>query len=328
MPPREKINKSLLRRLLKIDEIISRGHYPTKKQIADEYGSISVKTIQRDIEMMQTVFNAPIEYDNKIKGYYYSDKNFRLKNFELDENDFFALAVTEKVMQQFKNSPLEPKLRRFYDKINLLFDGKVTVKTSELNDILSWKLEETRYVDSKIFSTLQKAIMNSKTVNITYFTASTGKMSLRNVDPYHLLNNYGEWYLIGYCHLRKEILLFAVSRIKKIEFLKNEFVVIDGFTIEEYLKNSLGIFESKELINVKLWFSVQDSRYIREKKIHHSQKITENPDGTLYLELKLPDTYELIMTILMHGSGCKVIEPKSLKENIKKELEKTLQYYK
>ena len=327
MPPLEKINKSLLRRILKIDEMIRQCHYPTKKQIADEYGSISVKTIQRDIEMMQTVFNAPIEYDNKIKGYYYSDKNFRLKHFDLDENDFFALAVTEKVMQQFKNSPLEPKLRKFYEKINLLFDGKVTVKTSELNEILSWKLGETRNVDSKTFGIIQNAIRNSKTIYITYYTASTDKTSERNVDPYHLLNNYGEWYLIGYCHLRKEIKLFAVSRISKIELLKQEFFVKDGFTPEEYLKDSLGVFESKELIYVKLWFSAQDARYIKEKKIHHSQKITDNPDATIYLELKIPDTYELMMYILMHGNGCKVIEPKSLRDKVKRELSKTISHY-
>jgi hypothetical protein len=43
---------------------------------------------------------------------------------------------------------------------------------------------------------LHQAIEDRRSVKMTYFTASRRRHTQRVVDPYHLLNARGEWYLM------------------------------------------------------------------------------------------------------------------------------------
>jgi predicted DNA-binding transcriptional regulator YafY len=47
-------------------------------------------------------------------------------------------------------------------------------------------------------------------------SASRGRTTRREVDPYRLWYASGGLYLIGYCHLRNEPCMFAVERIKSV----------------------------------------------------------------------------------------------------------------
>jgi predicted DNA-binding transcriptional regulator YafY len=46
-----------------------------------------------------------------------------------------------------------------------------------------------------------------------YYSASSDRTRRREVDPYRLWYTDGALYLIGYCHRRKEVRMFAVDRI-------------------------------------------------------------------------------------------------------------------
>ena len=36
-------------------------------------------------------------------------------------------------------------------------------------------------------------------------------------DPYHLASVEGDWYLVGYCHLREDVRRFTPSRIRSLK---------------------------------------------------------------------------------------------------------------
>ena len=77
MRDKNKIPKIALPRIYLIDEEIAAEKYPNTPKLAKEYET-SIPTISRDIEFMKNRLNAPIEYDYKRKGYYYTQKTFRL----------------------------------------------------------------------------------------------------------------------------------------------------------------------------------------------------------------------------------------------------------
>jgi predicted DNA-binding transcriptional regulator YafY len=77
MRTRKKLPKTALPRLYFIDEEISSGRYPNTAGMAKKYET-SQSSISRDIDFMKNSLGAPIEYDAKNRGYYYSEKTFRL----------------------------------------------------------------------------------------------------------------------------------------------------------------------------------------------------------------------------------------------------------
>jgi proteasome accessory factor BC len=58
------------------------------------------------------------------------------------------------------------------------------------------------------------AIYRRKRIEFEYFTMQSGETSLRKVDPYHLLFEGGQWYLVGHSHERGAVRVFRLSRIR------------------------------------------------------------------------------------------------------------------
>jgi proteasome accessory factor C len=61
---------------------------------------------------------------------------------------------------------------------------------------------------------VETAIFRNKTITFDYYTMARDEVGSRRVDPYHLLFQGGEFYLLGYAHEREEIRVFRLSRIQ------------------------------------------------------------------------------------------------------------------
>jgi predicted DNA-binding transcriptional regulator YafY len=61
---------------------------------------------------------------------------------------------------------------------------------------------------------VETAIFRNKTIVFEYYTMERDDVSTRRVDPYHLLFQGGQFYLLGYAHERKAVRVFRLSRIR------------------------------------------------------------------------------------------------------------------
>src|SRR5579859_4353232 len=61
---------------------------------------------------------------------------------------------------------------------------------------------------------IETAIFRHKTILFEYYTMERDQVSARRVDPYHLLFQGGQFYLLGYSHERAAIRVFRLSRIR------------------------------------------------------------------------------------------------------------------
>jgi len=320
-------NREQIKRVAVIDKEVGEKRYPNKERLADRLG-VSSKTIQRDLDFMRFQYEAPIEYDPARGGFYYSDPDFRLNPLKIDASEFLALAVTEKVLAQYKDSPYAKYFKNFYNKISNLFDGKLSIDAKVLDKILSFSVGPARPVDKNVMSAVEKGLKGYRILHVKYITGYTKKESEREIDAYHMKNHLGDWYLIGYCHLAKEIRIFALSRIKEIRLTQRHFDVPDSFNINEYFKDSFGIFESDKIYNVKLKVMNETVGYISEREWHKSQKITQQKDGSILIEFKVNNLTEILFWVLSMGKDCEVLQPKELRDAVKNELKEAMKNYK
>jgi proteasome accessory factor C len=61
---------------------------------------------------------------------------------------------------------------------------------------------------------LDTAISRRKTVTFSYYTMERGDLAERKVDPYQLLFQGGQFYLVGHAHERDAVRVFRLSRIR------------------------------------------------------------------------------------------------------------------
>src|ERR687890_38784 len=61
---------------------------------------------------------------------------------------------------------------------------------------------------------IDTAIYRRKRIEFEYYTMQSGETALRKVDPYHLLFEGGQFYLVGWSHEREAVRVFRLSRIR------------------------------------------------------------------------------------------------------------------
>ena len=153
-------------------------------------------------------------------------------------------------------------------------------------------------------------------MEIRYFSASRDKMTRRKVDPYHLWFAAGALYLIGYCHLRSDVRMFAVDRIRSMTVTNHPCQMPLGFDVEAFVRNALVAMVGGKPIEVELRFDRKTSAWAKDRIWHPSQKANVGKDGCLTLELKVTDTPELVGWILSFGPGVRVLRPESLRDRV------------
>ena len=67
---------------------------------------------------------------------------------------------------------------------------------------------------SQRLAKIETAIFRRKTIVFDYFTMERGELGARRVDPYQLLFQSGQFYLVGHAHERGAIRVFRLSRIR------------------------------------------------------------------------------------------------------------------
>jgi proteasome accessory factor B len=85
-----------------------------------------------------------------------------------------------------------------------------------------------------------------------------------------------------------------------------------NFSIDKLLKGSFGVFSGGELVAIRIWFGRSRAQLIRERKWHHSQKITELGNGEIELILELSSLVEIVPWILSWGEHALAVAPKEL----------------
>lgn len=308
-------------RIAKIDGLIRGKRYPNCRKLAEEF-EVSQRTILRDIEAMKDSLGAPIFFSKEKNGYYYGEGSFSLPALRLTEGELVAVFLAEELLKKYRNTPFESAIERAFQKIKLLLPESVSIDFNDLSHAYSFDLRQTRELTpqaAKIFDLLAKAIKHKTSVEINYYAISRNAMQRRIIDPYHLRHAQGSWYLVGFCHLRKDVRTFAVNQIKEIKTLKDIFTIQADFSPEKFFQHSWGISQGETLTRVVVKIDKEIARWFVDRKLHPSQQTKENKDGSLTLTFKVAGTNEIKRWILSQGSWAKVIEPESLKKEIRGE---------
>ena len=74
-------------------------------------------------------------------------------------------------------------------------------------------------------------------------------------------------------------------------------------------------------------YSKEINTYILERTWHKDQECKQNDDGSVYLSFTSNQTQELKYWIMSFGSAVKVLSPETLREDIKKELLKSIENF-
>jgi predicted DNA-binding transcriptional regulator YafY len=312
-----------LERMLRIHQAIQSGHYPNATTLSAEL-EVSAKSVHRDLEFMRDRLELPLAYDHARNGYHYTGEVSNFPTLQITEGELFALLVAEKALQQYRGTTFERPLISAFKKMAASLPDTVSLNIADWEQTISFRTRAEPILNLETFDALSKAAAQRTQLQLTYRKPGQRATELRVVDPYHLANINGEWFLFAWCHLRKDIRTFVPARIQAVEATGQTFARPQKFSLEKRLRDSFGVQSGQGNFEVVIQFNELVADYIREKKWHDSQVLRELKNGGLELRMKLSSLAEVERWVLGWAGNARVLRPPELVKSVAQAARKIL----
>ena len=181
----------------------------------------------------------------------------------------------------------------------------------------------------EFLNALYQAIIQKKTLTITYQSFTARKANTFAFHPYLLKEFRNRWFIIGAKDGHEGILNLALDRIITVEPGTVPYSESASFDAEVYFQDAIGVSVSPTLKpeKVLLYVTRKHAPYVKTKPFHHSQQVVSEDSYGMIISLEVQHNFELEKEILGFGDGIKVVAPVKLKRDIQERLSGALDLY-
>lgn len=197
-------------------------------------------------------------------------------------------------------------------------------------DVMDSQYKRRDPVFLQVLETLTRAWSLGQNVRLTH------EMENSEVFEYTFSPYYIEPYavgrtlhVIGFREPPGKIRTFKIERIRTIELLPDQpYTIPDDFDPNISLQDAWGIWSSEEEPQlVRLRFSSDVARRVKETVWHESQQLIDQNDGCILWEGRIAEPREMLPWIRGWGADVEVLEPEWLREELEKETRQLMQLY-
>ena len=249
---------------------------------------ITLRTLQRDFDVIYDIFQIRIGYSRTRKGYCVIDRGIMAHEYE-------------RLLQSFE------LLSRIDD-----------------NALLSCVQAEHRLPPiGDLFYEILCAIRNRCIIEITYeHYRNANKLGVHILSPCLLKESQHRWYVIGY-NDADELRVYALERIKGVNIFEHrKFKSKPIEEINQLFAESYGIWvdNKQEVEDIVIKYDKLDGSFVKSLPLHHTQRVLEENEDSVTIGLQLRITNDFVMALLARSRSIEIIKPTYLRQRIYKTL--------
>lgn len=296
-------------RLIGILSILLQKDNITAPELAERF-EVSRRTINRDIEDLCKA-GIPIVTRQGTHGGISILENYKVNR------TIFTTEEMQDILAGLRSLDSVHGTNRYVQLMEKLSVGSsdfMTGNQSVLIDLSSW------YKDSLApkIERIREAIDYCRELEFLYF--SPKEENRRRIEPYYLIFHWSSWYVWGWCHGRKDFRLFKLNRMEDVRLLEQRF---DKRRVPLPDLNTEKIFPGN--VHVKALFSPECKWRLVEEFGRDS--FAEQEDGTLLFSADYTDKENLLPWLLTFGDRVTLLEPESLREELRTIIENMRKLY-
>ena len=264
-------------RLLTILELLQIRPILSGAELAQRL-DVEPRTIRRYIMMLQDM-GMPVETVRGPGGGYQLRPGFKLPPLLFTEEEATAIVIgllgTSSQVSGLSAVPIEGALAKVLRVLPLRSRERLNAVAANLSFSPP---DHNAALDTGLLLSLSDAAQQRQRVSMTY-AAEGSRPTSRTVEPYGLARWWDQWYLVGYCCLRKDLRTFRLDRIQDTHLLVETFTRPEDFDCRAYLIEHLNFAGSRYPIKVEFHAPLAE---VRGKVSEDYGTLTASPTGTCF----------------------------------------------
>lgn len=283
-----------------------------KAQDLAERFDVSLRTIYRDIRTLEAS-GVPI-YSEAGVGYSLME-GYRLPPVMFTREEASSFIAAEKLMQKFSDT----EMRKHYE--SAAFKLKAVLRTADKDWVSNIESSVMMQPASTLFNEnapnalalLFKSIAEKKQIRVCYRAFEAEEATHRVLEPVGIFHDHDNWYVMAFCHLRKDYRQFRTDRIQSISNTDDVFTQ-EHQPLETYLKNDQ---EKVPTTKVKIQVDMKVKKYMDFEKKYHGfveEHIIGKQVEMTFLCRSINDGFA--RWYLTFGDYARILEPDSLRERV------------
>ncbi len=223
-------------RLLTLLELLQ-SHQSLSGVELSEKLEVDVRSVRRYVTMLRDM-GIPVESEKGRYGSYSLRPGFRMPPLMFNDSEVLAvilglMAVRRLGMQTTGGSESAAK------KIERVLPDELRERVRAFQGVLRLDMPSNEAVREEVIARFSMGAYERSRLWIEYWGGGRGSATERAIDVYGLVFRTGYWYAVAYCHLREDLRIFRLDRVKKIRVIDETFTVPPDFDPLHYLINSI-----------------------------------------------------------------------------------------
>jgi predicted DNA-binding transcriptional regulator YafY len=246
--------------------------------------------------------------------------------FQTTAEELAGLFLARTALESVRGTPLADAMQQVFGKLTRGMRGKIEFAWSDLDEAFSRKTVEQSPRDVKLFGEIAESVLKQLVTTFYYRKLGADHSEPRRVQPLHLGEVDGGWYLIAHDVDRGALRTFALPRISRFKVTITKFERPPNFAGNDHLKQSFGIWSvagdfSRQVVRVEL--KDYAARLAQERRWHPTQEISsQNAKGSrVEIRFEVGRLEEVLRWVLSFGSQAKVLGPPELVKMVSDEVE-------
>jgi len=321
-------NEQLIRQH-KILQILERYRFGrTLNEIRDELveelglSSLHPRSVRRDLEALQAAgLDVDVHTIGRGKVWKLGPRARTTHQITASATELIALSLSRDLMVPLAGTPFWQGIESFWHKVQEELPASVWAHYQKYRRVLHVLGMPAKAYAAKqgILKTLNRAVLEHRVVEIEY--QPPGRTAqVRCIEPYAIVVYQSSLYIIAAAHEipldQMRLRHWKLDRFQRAVLLDEWFKVAEGFDVESYLGNSLGIFSGGRARLYRIRISARAGPWVLEDPWHPDQVVKQRRDGDIELTVPAAHPLEIIPRVLALGSDAEVLSPANCRRQI------------
>jgi proteasome accessory factor C len=314
-------------RIFRLHAVLAGRRTPISLEELKRKLGCSKATVHRSIDALKDYLHAPLVFDSERKGYRYESdaKTFELPGLWFTPAELQALALMQRLLEEAGGGLLEEHLGSLTNGLNDLTSHK-RLNLTEMASRLRFPALAARPA-GPLFQIAVSSTLERKKLRMHYHARGSNDRTHRTVSPQRVIHYRESWYLDAWDEDKQALRSFSIDRILDLTVVNEAATNIPDAELDRHYASSYGIFSGEADKTAVLHFTSERARWVADEKWHPRQEGQHLADGTYELRIPYRDPRELTMDILRHGPHVLVVEPESLRSEVRAQLAAALDHY-